>query len=476
MNKLRSSVFEKDLFDWIPLNFFLFFTPRFIRSRIVRRFLSQLSLMAKNQIPFVEGLRTMASPRHVRLPVHYTVTRTLQWLLFIMIELNVISYILSATMDITSPAVGLALVIGVPVLLLVLFLLHPGFVLWVYLGLLALSIILFSLFSIIGALIFFLFLLFFLRMNIQGVKINDSYLVRRVARRLTTKLANGTSLAVAIESLPRLFLPFHTTMMKTAEATGKMQEILHQLAEYERWRGRFYVIGLKNFAYPAILFFIALFLISFVTIKVYPKFQEIFAQMDASMPEFTRSVVNLLIGIPARGGFGLIFLVVMAIVIFGAWGSLKYYVPVIRQVARPLSASRFLMALGYQLKARLPINEAVRVARHVDTGLAFSRYMQDLQTRIEKGVPLAAALEQVRIFPPMTKHWVSMVEFAEALDTELIDIAKKLAEDGEARFTRLTTTLEPIVHLIIAFVIGIVVISFYLPIFNIPTVILAGGG
>jgi len=198
--------------------------------------------------------------------------------------------------------------------------------------------------------------------------------------------------------------------------------------------------------------------------------------MGASMPGFTTSVVNFLISIPARGGFGLLFLVVMAIVIFSAWGSLKYYVPVIRQVARPLSASRFLMALGYQLKARLPINEAVRVARHVDTGLVFSRYMQDLQTRIEKGVPLAAALERVAIFPPMTKRWVSMVEFAEALDTELIGIAKKLAEDGQARFTKLTTTLEPIVHLIIAFVIGIVVISFYLPIFNLPTVILAGGG
>ncbi len=479
MKKLRSSVFEKDLFDWIPLNLFLFFTPRFIRSRIVRRFLSQLSLMAKNQIPFGEGMRTIASPRRVRMPVHYTVTRTLQWLLFIMIELNIFSYLKSATMYKTSAAGGLFLVIGIPLLLLGLFLLRPGFVLWAYLAVIVLSIMLISLFGFVGALVllfFLLFLLFFLRMNIQSVKINDSYLVRRVARRLTTKLANGTSLATAMGSLPRLFLPFHTTMMKTAEATGKMREILHQLAEYERWRGRFYVIGLKNFAYPAILFFIALTLISFVTIIIYPKFEGIFAQMGASMPEFTRSVVNSLISIPARGGFGLLFLVVMAIVIFGAWGSLKYYVPVIRQVARPLSASRFLMALGHQLKARLPINEAVRVARHVDSGLVFSHYMQDLQTRIEKGVPLAAALEQVAIFPPMTKHWVSMVEFAEALDTELLDIAKKLAEDGEARFTKLTTTLEPIVHLIIAFVIGIVVISFYLPIFNIPTVILAGGG
>ena len=90
MKKLRSSVFEKDLCDWIPLNFFLFFTPRLIRSRVVRRLLNQLGLMVKHQIPFAEGLRTIASRCQVRLPVNYTMTRTAQLLIFAAIEISLI--------------------------------------------------------------------------------------------------------------------------------------------------------------------------------------------------------------------------------------------------------------------------------------------------------------------------------------------------------------------------------------------------
>lgn len=458
MNEFQTSVFEEDLLGWVPLNFFLFFTPRFIRSRITRRFLTQLTLMVKNRIPFLEGLRTIASPLHVRMPIHYAITRTFQFIIFVLIVLFLIFFF-----------GGLVPVITLPILLILMLVLRPGFVLQFMLSLVAIYIIVVLLYSsIVAALIFLFFVLFFLQMNLQSVKINDSYLVRRVARELAMKLTKGASLAAAMKSLPRLFLPFHITMMMTAEATGKMEEVIHQLAEYERWRGRFYVVGLKNFAYPMILLFISVTIITFISVKIVPKFEEVFAQLGLSLPALTTSVVSVLKSTMAGGGLGLLLLVVMVIIIFNSWGSLKYYVPVIRHVARPLSASRFLMALGYQLKARLPINDAVRVARHVDTGLVFSHYMHDLQTRIEKGVSLGTALEQVAIFPPLAKHWVSMAEFAEALDTELIDISKKLAEDGEIGFTKLTTILEPIVHLIIALLIAIIVISFYLPIFNIP--------
>lgn len=476
MSKLRSLFFEEDLFEGIRLNFYLFFTPRIIRSRVVRRLLNQLGLMVKHQVPFAEGLRTIASRRQVRLPVHYTMTWTAQLLIFAAIEICLILCLLPIALEEMSPVGALALVIGAPLLLLMLFVWRPASVLWFFFGVLVTYTVLICLFNILGALILLIFLLFFLRMNIQSVKINDSYLVRRAARELATKLAKGTSLSAAMGSLRRLFLPFHTTMIKTGEATGKMEEVMHQVAEYERWRGRFYFIGIKNFAYPAILFFFAAVVISFIAIKIVAKLEDVFAQMNATLPAFSTSVINFITSIYTEGILGLLYLVVMAIVIFSLWSSLKYYVPVIRRVARPLSASRFLMALGFQLRAGLPINEAVRVARCIDKGLVFSRNMERLQAQIEKGVPFAAALEQVRIFPRMTKHWVSMAEFAEALDTELIDIARRLAKDGEAGFTKLTTTLEPIVHLIIAFIIGIVVIAFYLPMFNIPTVVLAGGG
>jgi type II secretory pathway component PulF len=464
MNKTQISLLEEDLLEWVPLNFFLFFTPRFIRARIVGRLLAQLNLMIRNQIPLVEGLRTTASPRRVRLPVHYAIG-------LIVLFFAVACFALILVFLFGGPV----FVVAAVSFLFLLFLLRPE----VFLGFLLIGILFsltqFFLGSVVGTLIFLFFFLFFLQMNIQSVKINDSYLVRRVARQLARTLANGTSLGLAMKSLPRLFTPFHT-MMIAGESTGKMGEALHHLAEYERLRGRFYVIGLKNFAYPIILFFIAFTLISFTTIVILPKFEGIFAQINVPLPEFTKSIVSFLASIPTKGGLGLLFLIVMAIIIFSAWGSLKYYIPVIRNIARPLSASRFFMALGYQLKARLPINEAVRMARHVDTGLVFSGYMQGLQERIEKGVPLGTALQQVAIFPPLVKHWVSMAEFAEALDTELIDMAKKLAEDGKAGFTKLTITLEPIVHLIIAFLIGLVVISFYLPIFNIPVAVPGAGG
>ncbi len=476
MSKLRSLFFEENLFEGIRLNFLLFFTPRFIRSRVVRRLLNQLGLMVKHQIPFAEGLRTIASPRQVRIPVHYTMTLIVMSLIFATIEIYLILRLLPIALEEMSPVGGFALVIGAPLFLLMLFVWRPASVLWFFFGVLVICIVLFCLFNILGALILLIFLLFFLRMNIQSVKINDSYLVRRAARELATKLAKGTSLSAAMGSMRRLFLPFHTTMIKTGEATGKMEEVMNQVAEYERWRGRFYFIGIKNFAYPVILFFFAALIISFITIKIVAKLEEIFAQMNATLPAFSTSVINFITSIYSEGILGLLYLVMMAIVIFSLWSSLKYYVPVIRRVARPLSASRFLMALGFQLRAGLPINEAVRVARCIDKGLVFSRNMERLQAQIEKGVPFAAALEQVRIFPRMTKHWVSMAEFAEALDTELIDIARRLAKDGEAGFTKLTTTLEPIVHLIIAFLIGLLVIAFYLPIFNIPGLIIAGGG
>ena len=122
MKKLRSLFFEEDLFDGIRLNFFLFFTPRSIRSRVVRRLLNQLGLMVKHQIPFAEGLRTIASRRQVRLPVHYTMTLIVLSLIFAVFWVCLVLYLLPIALEEMSPVGGLALLIVVPTLFLLWFL------------------------------------------------------------------------------------------------------------------------------------------------------------------------------------------------------------------------------------------------------------------------------------------------------------------------------------------------------------------
>jgi len=97
------------------------------------------------------------------------------------------------------------------------------------------------------------------------------------------------------------------------------------------------------------------------------------------------------------------------------------------------------------------------------------RKLLEAVTRVEEGTRLSAALESVRVMPPLALRMLGVGESTGSLEEMLADVSDYFDEEVENRLTLITTAIEPAIMIFMGFVIGLIVIVMYLPIFNIAS-------
>jgi type IV pilus assembly protein PilC len=208
-----------------------------------------------------------------------------------------------------------------------------------------------------------------------------------------------------------------------------------------------------------------------------------YAQLgNAKLPMLTRIMVGLSNTMRSWRG-AIVFVVIVGLIWalrrikqtdrgHAAWDRFKLHVPMgIGEIIRKLAVARFSRTLGTLVTSGVPILQAIDITGKAAGNVVIERAMVDVQNAVKEGQSITGPMEKISVFPPMVTQMISVGEETGSLDTMLNKVADFYEDEVNAAVKSLTSILEPILMMGVGIIVGTVVISMYLPIFNLMNII-----
>jgi len=227
--------------------------------------------------------------------------------------------------------------------------------------------------------------------------------------------------------------------------------------------------------YPAAVISIAVLVVGVILWKVIPTFAALFAGLGAQLPLPTRIVialsnwlVRLMLPLVIGAGVGTFFLKRYYETYNGrrVLDRLMLRLPVIGMILRKIAVARFCRTLSTLISSGVPILDGLEITARTSGNAIVEDAIMETRKSVEGGQSLAAPLKQTDVFPPMVVQMISVGEQTGALDTMLSKIADFYEDEVDTAVANLMTLMEPILILFLGSVVGGIVISMYMPIFD----------
>ena len=299
-------------------------------------------------------------------------------------------------------------------------------------------------------------------------------------QQLQSDVEQSSSLSQAMGKHPRIFSRVYTAIVKSAEQTGNLGETLavlsHQLktqdAVSKRIRGAL--------VYPLFLLAVSAAVVSVLTIVVIPRFLELFANSQETLPWPTQILIQVvhfcrqfwwmaLAGVAGLGGLVLVALREPHLRLSAH--SLLLKLPVTGALTLKLQLAGFARTLGSLLKGGVQVVSAIATTQGTTANLAFAENVAQVEEALLKGFSLAEAVGRQPHFNQLIANMIAVGEETGMLTEMLLDVADMYDQDCEASIAAMTSLLGPSLIVVLGVIIGFVVMAILLPIFETTTFI-----
>jgi general secretion pathway protein F len=299
--------------------------------------------------------------------------------------------------------------------------------------------------------------------------------LKKIIAQIKESVNEGNSLTVSLTRHPKLFSNIYINMVRAGEASGSLDVVLERLAEFgehqQALKGRFQAA----LVYPVFMAIIGTGVLFFLLSFVVPNLTQIFTEMKQVLPLPTTLLIWFS-GFMRSYWWAIIFLIVA--ILLGVrefikkpkgrymWDTLKLRLPVIGQINRKIALSRFGRTLGSLLQSGVPLITSLQIVRNIVNNVLIGEVIDETMEDIQAGKSLNYALSRSIWFPPVFRQMVSVGEQSGDLEGMLHKIADAYEREVETRITGMTALIEPIMILLMAVIVGFIVISILLPIFE----------
>ena len=236
--------------------------------------------------------------------------------------------------------------------------------------------------------------------------------------------------------------------------------------------------------YPVLIGSFAIIVLIGMVLFLIPIFAGMYKELgNAKLPFLTR----IMMGISDAALTFPTNVIVLAVIIASIYGLLRFkrtdrgthvwdrftlHIPMgSGEIIRKLAVARFSRTLGTLVTSGVPILQAIEITGQAAGNVVIEDAMVDVQQSVKEGQSITAPLEKVSVFPAMVTQMIAVGEETGSLDAMLGKIADFYEDEVNAAVKSLTSILEPILMLFVGALVGTVVISMYLPIFNMMNIV-----
>jgi type IV pilus assembly protein PilC len=287
----------------------------------------------------------------------------------------------------------------------------------------------------------------------------------------------GLLLSDALERHPKVFGPLYVSMVRAGEAGGLLEECLMRVADQLEKDASLKRQVRAAMIYPILVISVAVTILLALVAFLIPVFETVFKQFGGHLPTLTQFMVNFSHLIRDQW-YLLIAAVVGSVVGFlyfkksewgrPKWDAFRLRIPMkIGDIVQKVAIARWSRTLSALTAAGVPIIQAIEITGKTAGNAVVESAMADVITSIKAGGTISEPLKKSKVFPLMVGQMVGVGEETGALDTMLSKVADFYDDEVAASVKALTSILEPAMILIVGSIVGVIVISMYLPLFSI---------
>ncbi|MBI5883104.1 MAG: type II secretion system F family protein [Elusimicrobia bacterium] len=293
---------------------------------------------------------------------------------------------------------------------------------------------------------------------------------------VTKDVASGTALYKALEKHPKAFDTLWVSLVQAGEMGGQLPKSLKQIGAYLAAQSELKAKVITALAYPGILFFISMGVLTFFIVKIVPVFSDIFKQFGVQLPPLTKAIV-LISDIMVHHFAALVFVLVGSGFVWRAYTSteagnvtkwsLTFKVPFFGQFIMNILVERLLTTMSALIESGVSILNTITVLEGVfATNVMFQRFLRMVRNDVASGKSISGAFKKTGVLPPLVTEMMFMGEESGKLPEMLVTLSGFYREQIEQFTRRFTAIIEPIMVVGIGLIVGTIVLAVFLPIFK----------
>ncbi|MBI5596921.1 MAG: type II secretion system F family protein [Elusimicrobia bacterium] len=301
---------------------------------------------------------------------------------------------------------------------------------------------------------------------------------------ITKDVASGASLHKAMERHPKIFDSLWISLVQAGEMGGQLPKALKQIGSYlssqEELKGKV----ITALAYPGVLFIISMSVLVFFIVKIVPTFADIFKSFDLKLPAITQLIIFISNALVHNL---MMILIGIAGVVFtlkgylateaGQFGKARFMfsIPFFGDFLKNIQVERLLTTLCTLIESGVSILNAITVLEGVFTSnKIFEAALRGVKSDVATGKSISAAFKKTGVFPPLVVEMMWMGEESGKLPDILSTLSVFYREQVDQFIRRFTAIIDPIMVVFIGGIVGVIVLSIFMPIFQLSQ--LGGGG
>lgn len=319
---------------------------------------------------------------------------------------------------------------------------------------------------------------------VQGLEIlsqqSESKTFRNIIREIKQDVEGGFTLADALKKHPKAFDDLYVNMVAAGEVGGVLNTILNRIAMFIEKSNKLKKKVKGAMIYPCTIVAVAVAVVTILLLYVIPVFAELYGGMGKALPAPTQITINL-------SNWFRAYFFYMVVVLVGIGVALRMYhktpqgkmtidgimlkTPIIGDLLRKVAVARFSQNMSILLTSGVPILDGLAITAKTAGNKVVEKAIMDARISISQGKTVAEPLTESKIFPPMVCQMVAIGENTGALDAMLKKVADFYEEEVDNSVANLTSLMEPMIMVVLGVILGGLVISMYLPIFQLGTLV-----
>ena len=298
---------------------------------------------------------------------------------------------------------------------------------------------------------------------------------RRILSKIKDSIEEGNSFASALSQHPGTFSNVYINMVKAGETSGTLEIVLERLADISEKQHKLNNRLKSAMVYPILMTIIGTAVLFFLLTVIVPNITSIFQDMNHSLPMTTQILINI------SHFFRQWWFIICGfiVLILFSYNTIKkktavqtaidkfiLKLPVTGELVQKISVARLTMTLGSLLENGVSLLDALQIVQNVAGNKTIENALIEVRKEVERGRELGESMDKTNSFPYLAIQMIKVGEQSGNLESMLKKTAIVYEDDVETKIIGMTSLIEPVIILIMAVVVGFIVLSICLPIFE----------
>jgi len=301
---------------------------------------------------------------------------------------------------------------------------------------------------------------------------NKKLLYQKLVYELNTGVAFSEALAKQGKVFPRLLV----NMVKTAEMTGNLSEILDDMADYYHTIDSNRKQVISAMTYPSVIFVMAIIILTFIMLYVIPEFVSIYGEANANIPPITLIVIAISDFFQANGSLvllGVLIVILAFALMYKNITSFRYtvqwilmHIPVVKTIMIDSEVVMFTKTFASLINHDVLITDTMEILSRITNNEIYKQLISDTISNLKSGKEISLAFKNHWAFPSVAYEMLVTGEKTGRMGPMMETVANYYSEQQKTVVTQLKSLIEPILIVGLALVVGVILLSVVLPMFN----------